>query len=141
MTDTTSISIAPSDMTDDGVNIALKPLLEKLQAHLKVAFPHIHTKLTNDTDDRDKYDCCDGLCLSMVYDRDTTYKILGSEWHCHGQLAFLNVAEVGSPDDKAYRGQLLERAEIDGSQDLAAEFLDWYDWIESVATNLLEGNH
>ena len=141
MTDTKSISIAPNDMTDEGVNIALKPLLEKLQAHLEKAFPHIVTKLTNDTDDRDEYDACDGMCLSLIYDHDTTYKVLGSEWHSRTQLAFLNVAEVGNPDEKAYRGKRIERAEIDGSKDLTAEFLDWYDWIESVATHLLEGNH
>lgn len=141
MSDTKSISIAPSDMTDEGVNIALKPLLEKLQAHLAVAFPHIVTKLTNDTDDRDEHDCCDGLSLSMIYNYNTTYKILGSEWHSCTQLAFLNVVEVENVDEKGYRGKLLERAEIDGSEDLTAEFLDWYDWIESVATHLLEGNH
>lgn len=139
MTDTKSIST--DKMTDKGVSTALKPCLEKLQSYLAQNFPNIITTLDNDHGEPDRDGCCDGIFLGITYKKDTIFKVVGSEWHSLNQRAFINVVQVENVYIKAYRGQLLECAEVDGSTDLEAEFLDWYEWLESVITNLLEGNH
>lgn len=133
-------SIVPENMTDEGVNVALKPCLEKLQAYLAQNFPSVVTILDND-DDTDRDGRYDGNFLAITYKEDVVFKVLGSQWHSRDQVAYLNVVQLENAYIKAHRGQQIERAEIDGSKDLQAEFLDWYEWLESVVTNLLEGNH
>lgn len=141
----TNQSVNKDKMTDDDVSIAIMPLLIKLQEHLKVAFPNLPTAITNDCEDpnnrdEDRYGRSDGACLILTYSDDVTYKFLGSEWHEHDKLAFINIVKVENMYVKAWRGDLLERAEVDGSEDLTAEFLDWYEWAEFIAEELARGD-
>ena len=134
-----------AQLADVDVNAALLPLLKKVQDYLKQHFPNTPTAITvddaniNDRDE-DKYGHCDGACLSITYSADVTYKLLGSEWHASNEVAYLNFVRVEDIYTKAYRGELIERAEVDGSEDLEAEFMDWYDWAEGIAIELVQGN-
>ena len=112
-------------MTNEEVNDALQPLLRKIEDAMpkKANARFGRTELDGDF---------------MRFESTTGhFKVLGSEYHAHTQLAYLSVVKVDSWHQEARRGTLVEQVEVDGSKDLTAAYMAHFDWLLEVTTNLV----
>lgn len=119
-------TIALQDKTTEEVNDAINPLLAKLADALPKR-AHATTGGNN----------CDGAYLRFE-STTTFFKVLGSDYHPNEQVAYLNIVRISHKDQVAWRGNLLERVEVDGSIDLAADFMTHYEWALAVINNLID---
>ncbi len=113
-------------VTNEEVDNALQPLLKKIADALP--------KKANVSFGRADLD--GGF---MRFESTTKqFKVLGSEYHPHTQLAYLNIVTLDHWHQAASRATLVEQVEVDGSEDLAAGFMEHYDWLLEVTSNLVE---
>ena len=114
-------------MSHEEVEAEFTPFLEKVLTTI----PH-SAKAKIDTNDEDG--------VHIIFEAtDYFYKILGSEYHPHTDLCYLNIVRATESWKTCYESIKIEQEEVDASIGLEAGFLEHYEWVLCVIEQIIAG--